>query len=148
MPQRRMNPNTNPRRVVRVNAIVDTPQFPGLQKKNKSMEQVRDFIKEQVRRKGFRFSGGATPQDFALRISGTARFFYGIAFLNPTFGTCALKINNEVVIDTTDTGFFQLGRTQQDYYAINRPLSGSDDIVLTITGDAGYINEPFIVYYK
>lgn len=127
--------------------IVNTPQFVGM-RKGLTKTEVQDFIKEQVRRKGFRFSGGITPEKFRLDISGNARFLYGIAFLNQTFGVCTLNINNEVVFEQCDTGFFQLGQTNQDYYAINRPLSGQDDITLEIVGDLAYSNQPFIVYYK
>ena len=132
---------------VNPNAIVNTPQFPG-QQKGMNMENVQKFIKDQVRRKGFRFSGGATAQDFRIQIAGNARFLYGIAFLNVSFGLCSFKVNNEEIITNLDTGFVQFGLTEQDYFAINRPLSGSDDILLTITGDAGYLNQPFVVIYK
>lgn len=132
---------------VNPNAIVNTPQFPGLQK-GQTMKQVQDWNKNQVRRKGFRFSGGTTAQDFRIQIAGTARYLYGIAFLNPNFGIFSFKVNNEEVITQLDTGFAQFGTTEQDYFAVNRPLSGSDDIVLSITGDAGYQNQPFVVIYK
>lgn len=123
------------------------PQFPGTQK-GQTMEQVREFIKNQVRRTGFRFSGGTSPSTFKIELPGDSRFLYGVAFLNDTFGTCEMKINNEVVIEDTDTGFMQFGLTEQDYFAVNRPLSGSDTINLILTGDAPYVNEPFVVYYK
>jgi len=125
---------------------MNTPQFPGTQK-GKTIEQVRDFNKNMVRRKGFRFSGGTSPSPFQLKISGTAKFLLGIAFLNPTFGVCNMTLNNEVVFEDTDTGFFTLGNTNQDYYAINRPLSGQDDLTINITGDAAYANQPFIIFY-
>jgi len=122
------------------------PQFPG-QQNGASIEQVRSFNKNMVRRKGFRLSGGTTSQAFEIKISGTAKFLLGIVFLNQTFGVCSLTINNEVVFTDMDTGFFEFGETEQDYYAVNRPLSGQDDITLTITGDNNYNNEPFAVYY-
>lgn len=134
-------------KIFNMEPIVNTPQFPGF-RKGLDKTAVQNFIKEQVRRKGYRFSGGITPQKFRIDISGNARFLYGIAFLNPSFGVCSLNINNEVVFEQCDTGFFQLGLTNQDYYAINRPLSGQDDITMEITGDLAYNNQPFIVYYK
>lgn len=121
-------------------------QFPGTQK-GASIETVRDYNKNMVRRKGFRFSGGTTATSFQIKISGTSKYLLGIAFLSSTFGTCSLTINNEVVFENVDTGFFQFGLTEQDYYAVNRPLDGNDDIVLTITGDLAYTNKPFVVYY-
>lgn len=127
--------------------ITNSPQFAG-QRKGASIEQVREFIKEQVRRKGFRFSGGVTSQKFNLDLTGDACFLWGVAFLNSTIGLCQLTINNEVVIEDTDTGFLQFGLTEQDYFAINRPLSGTDKISITIIGDAPYTDEPFIIYYK
>lgn len=123
------------------------PSFPG-QQNGASMQQVQSYIKQQVRRKGFRFSGGTAPVDQQITISGSAKFLYGIAWLGTSFGTFGMMINNEQVIETVDTGFFSFGQTEQDYYAINRPLSGSDDIKITITGDAAYTNRAFIVYYK
>ena len=125
---------------------MNSPQFPGTQT-GKTMEQVREFNKNMVRRKGFRFSGGTSPANFQLKISGTSKFLLGIVFLSDSFGVCQMTINNEVVFDDTDTGFFTLGRTNQDYYAINRPLSGQDDVTLNITGDAAYSNKSFVVYY-
>jgi hypothetical protein len=123
------------------------PKFPGM-RNGLTQEQVQEFIRNQVRRTGFRFSGGTSPQNFNLDLPGDARFLYGVAFLNSSFGVCELKINNETVIESTDTGFLQFGLTEQDYFAVNRPLSGSDKVTLNIQGDAGYTNQPFIVYYK
>lgn len=122
------------------------PQFPGGQKLTK--EQALEFARNTVRRTGFRFSGGTSPKAFNLDIPGDAEFLYGVAFLNPTFGVAELKINNLTVIESTDTGFLQFGLTEQDYFAVNQLLSGSDKVTLNITGDAGYTNQPFIIYYK
>jgi hypothetical protein len=122
--------------------------FPGTQNNPKrSIEDVRTFNKNMVRRKGYRFSGGTTATGFNIKISGTAKFFLGIAFLNSFGALVTLTINNEVVFENVDAGFFTLGKTEQDYYAVNRPLSGQDDITLTITGDIIYTNQPFVVYY-
>jgi hypothetical protein len=124
-----------------------SPTFPGWQQPGATQKSVQNFNKNMVRRKGFRFSGGTSPEEFALKISGTAKFLLGIAFLNSSFGVCSMMLNNEQVFETMDTGFFQLGQTNQDYYAINRPLSGQDDCTLTITGDAAYVDKSFVIYY-
>lgn len=123
------------------------PQFPG-NRQGMTKEEAQAFTRNMVRRTGFRFSGGASPKSFNLDIPGDADFLYGIAFLNDSFGVCELKINNETVIESTDTGFMQFGLTEQDYFAVNRLLTGTDKVTLVITGDAGYNNEPFVVYYK
>ena len=128
------------------NSYVDSPQFPGWQKGN-APHEVQAFIRDQVRRKGFVFSGGTTPQDFKLTLSGSARFFYGLTFENK-IGTVTLTINNEVVFENVSARFLQFGQTNQDYYAVNRPLSGQDSITITITGFAGYTNEQMEVVYK
>jgi len=125
---------------------INVPQFPG-QQKGMSKIDVQRFIKDQVRRKGFAFSGGTAPTDFPLQLSGTARFFYGLAW-NNAFGLFTLTINNEVVVENVFMGFMRFGTTNQDYFAVNRPLSGQDDIKLTITGLAGYTNEQLEVVYK
>lgn len=122
-------------------------QFPGTQN-GATEKEVKAYIKNQPCRKGFRFSGGTTPVDFQLSISGTANFIFGIAWDSTSFGTFSLMINNVQVIETVDTGFFEFGKTVQDYFAINYPLSGQDDIKITITGDAPYVNKSLIVYYK
>lgn len=124
--------------------IVD---FPGTQGGKRSIEEVREYIKNMARRKGFRFSGGTVETAFQLKISGTAKFLLGIAFLNEFGAFCKMQLNNEVLFEDCDAGFFTLGKTNQDYYAINRPLSGQDDLTLFITGDAAYENEPFIIFY-
>jgi len=130
------------------NALVNTPQFPGWQKNNPP-DKVRDFIKDQVRRKGFRFSGGAVATDFNLGLSGNARFFWGIAMIpGQNLGLATLKVNNEVIFENVDWGFLAFGTTEQDYFAVNRPLSGQDDIILTLTGNAGYANIPVLAVYK
>lgn len=128
------------------NGGINTPQFPGWQKGH-TQEQVQEFIRDQVRRKGFKFTGGTTATDFKLELSGSARFFYGITFEN-VIGTVTLTINNEVVFENVSTAFLQFGATNQDYYAVNRPLSGQDSITLTITGFAGYTNEQMEAVYK
>lgn len=122
------------------------PSFPG-QQNGASIEQVRDFNKNMVRRLGKRFSGGTSAVDFQINFSGTAKFFLGIAFLNNLGALVTLNVNNEVVFSNVDAGFFTLGKTEQDYYAINRPLSGQDDVILTITGDAAYSNQPVVFYF-
>jgi len=128
------------------NGGVNAPQFPGWQKGH-SQEEVQAFIRDQVRRKGFKFTGGTSPVDFKLELSGSARFFYGLTFEN-IIGTVTLMINNEQVFENVSTAFLQFGATNQDYYAVNRPLSGQDSIVITITGFAGYVNEQMEVVYK
>jgi hypothetical protein len=122
------------------------PNFPG-QQAGASMKAVQNFTKNQIRRKGFRFSGGTSATAFQIKISGTAKFLLGIGFLNSFGALATLTINNEVVFENMDVRFFLFGATEQDYFAINRPLSGQDDITLTITGDAVYSNQPFAVYY-
>lgn len=142
--QRRKMPNNNGGKGNGVN----TPMFPGMQKGDKTIEQVQNYIKEQVRRKGFKFSGGTSATDFKIDIPGNGRYFYGIAFLNGFDAVCTLIVNNEIVMQGVDVGFILFGKTEQDYFAVNRPLSGSDSITLTITGGAGYTNQPFLVIYK
>jgi hypothetical protein len=127
--------------------VVNTPQFPGWQK-NHSREDVQDFIKNQVRRKGYKFSGGATSTENSLQISGTARFLYGIAFKNVFDCVATLTVNNEVVFENIDVSFLLFGATEQDYFAVNRPLSGQDTVKLTLTGGVAYANEPMILIYK
>lgn len=98
-------------------------------------------------RVGYRFSGGLVAKDFKLELPGDQRLLLGVAFLNGTFGTCTLMVNNAVVWRDVDTGFFQMGKNMEDYYAVNLPLNGNDNLVLTVTGDAAYSNQPFVVYY-
>lgn len=128
-------------------SFIDTPQYPGWQKGLK-MKTVQDFIKEQVRRKGYVFTGGIGAQKFPLVISGNARFLYGIAFLDRFNARVELDVNNEVVIEDTHVGLLLFGQTNADYYAVNRPLSGSDDVTLTITGLAAYQNQEMVLIYK
>jgi hypothetical protein len=122
------------------------PNFPG-QQHGASIEQVREFNKNMVRRLGKRLSGGTSQVTTQINLSGTAKFLLGLAFLNEFGALVTLTINNEVVFSNVDAGFFTLGKTEQDYYAVNRPLSGQDDVQITIQGDAAYTNQPIVFYF-
>jgi hypothetical protein len=122
------------------------PNYPGGQK-GASKKQVQDFVKDQVRRKGFSVSGSTSPNTIQLDFPGNARFFYGMEFENK-IGTVTLMVNNEVVWQNMSTAFCQVGTTDNDYHAVNRPLSGQDDVSLTITGFAGYDDEQLVVIFK
>lgn len=135
------------KRIRDAESFIDTPQYPGWQK-GLSMKTVQDFVKEQVRRKGYVFSGGIGSQKFPIVISGNARFLYGIAFLDRFNASVTLDVNNEVVIEDVHVGLLLFGATNQDYYAVNRPLSGSDNVALTIAGVAGYTNQQMVLIYK
>ena len=158
-----MNPRTRnipqlpgQRRVVRaartediVNQIVHSPNFPGGQN-GASIEAVREFISNQVRIQGERFTGGIGTQEFDIDISGTAKFFLGIQFNDAFDADVKLEVNNETIFSAVSVNALTpIGnpRSSKDWFPVNRPLAGSDKIKLTITGFEVYENTPFTIYY-
>lgn len=138
---------------------IDAPQFPGQQVKNLSDDQIRKLIKEQRRIKGFQFAIEPGTQDFNVQLSGTARILLGLALLpqayintvDPTapdsnpfpyisgfrwVKNVSLKINNETVIENLSLDFLGNFINNNEYVAIPRPLSGTDQIILTFQNDS------------
>lgn len=134
--------------------VVRTPQFPGLAGKDLSIEQVRAIIRRQKRCRGFRFGLVAgINADLNIQISGDARTFLGFSVLldNQTAGAdpteMTLTINNEIVISQVDPQFFSPDFMDDEYYFFPRPLSGQDDIELSVTNDVGTVDFLLAVYY-
>jgi len=122
---------------------VGTPQFPGMQK-GYSIEQIRSLIKKQKRWKGFRLNIATGTNNFDLQLSGTARIFLGFIFLPPDFSdptgtpeSMTFKINEEVVIDTVRPFIFTNYVMDDEFYFLPRPLSGTDQLKLTIQNAGG-----------
>ena len=113
-------------------------QFPGQGNlfKDKSIEEIRDFIKQQKRLKGFTFDVPTGLQQFPLQISGEAKLMLGIALLSvdnaddPSSQPSgfSMLVNNEVVIDQINPAFLSPFFMDEEYYLFLRPLSGQDDI--------------------
>lgn len=132
-----------------IRKIINSPQFPGAQD-GASIEAVRQFIRNQARLKGFRFSGGIGQQNFSLQISGTAKFFLGVQF-NETFDAdVTLTVNNEIIYQDTPVialNPFSNPRSDRDWFVVNRPLSGTDEIILSVNSFVVYNNIKFTAYY-
>jgi hypothetical protein len=132
---------------------LSAPQFPGQQIKNLSIEDVRTLIKKQRRTKGFIFSVPTGSSTFNLQLSGTARIMLGIAFLGTSganfnnITSCQFKVNNEIIIEATSPNFFTSLLTQNEYYDIPRPLSGTDEIILSFTNPGAVEVLNCIIYY-
>ena len=134
--------------------VVRTPQFPGVAGENLSIEQVRAIIRRQKKARGFRFGLVAgTNADNDIQISGDARTFLGFAVLfeNEAGGAVAesmtLTVNDEIVINQVPPPFFTPDFMDDEYYFFPRPLSGQDDINLSIDVSAGTMDFLLIVYY-
>jgi hypothetical protein len=132
---------------------ISAPQFPGQQIKNLSIEDVRTLIKKQRRTKGFVFSVATGSTTFNLQLSGTARIMLGIAFLGAgganfaNITSCQFKVNNEIIIEATSPNFFTSLLTQNEYYDIPRPLSGTDEIILSFTNPGAVEVLNCVIYY-
>lgn len=132
---------------------ISAPQFPGQQIKNLSIEDVRTLIKKQRRTKGFIFSVATGSTTFNLQLSGTARIMLGIAFLGTgganfaNITSCQFKVNNEIIIEATSPNFFTSLLTQNEYYDIPRPLSGTDEIILSFTNPGAVEVLNCVIYY-
>lgn len=106
-----------------------------------TVEQVQQYIKRQKKCKGFS-QALVIGDNNTIRISlpGTARVLLGFAInwkrlpagqTQPS-GNATFKVNNEIVIEDTDIFFYGPDYTDEEYYFIPRPLSGNDDITMTL----------------
>jgi len=140
---------------------LNAPQFPGQQVKNMSIEQVRTLIKKQRRIKGYNFTVASGQSSQNIQLSGTARILLGIAllpnyvlatnttpaitgFINITQVT--LKVNNEIVIENIHPNFLGNFLNDDEYCYIPRPLSGTDEIILTFN-NTGLTEICNVVFY-
>ena len=137
--------------------FVNTPQFPGLQK-GASIGEVRKLIKKQVKTKGFNQSITNGFSSFNLELSGTARVFLGFSLMPVIADAGAisitamaeefnLTINNEIITDQTHPAFYTNFFTDQEFYHIPRPLSGTDTITASWNNAGAVQNWIMIVYY-
>ena len=79
--------------------ITGAPQFPGTAG-GMSMDQVREFIMNQKRAKGFSFTTSIGNNDVKIDLPGDARLMLGFAFEIPNNGdTFDMEVNNDKVID-------------------------------------------------
>lgn len=145
---------------VPTNVKINAPQFPGQQVRDLSDDQIRKLIKEQRRIKGFQYVVETGTTEFNVQLSGTARIMLGLALLpqanidlenDPTYThanpfpyvtgfrfikNVSLKVNNETVIENLSPDFLGNFINNNEYVAIPRPLSGTDQIVLTFQNDS------------
>lgn len=124
-----------------------------------SMEDVWQFNRKQVRRKGFNFSIGLGANDIPITLSGTAKMLLGIAVYDETANPgniYQLTVNNDTRVETTSS--LHLSRifgivattfarclTDQEYYPIYCPLNGNDSIALSISGATA--GRQFVEFY-
>jgi hypothetical protein len=142
------------------NLGLNAPQFPGLQTgKMKSVDQVRDLIKKQRRVKGYTFSipNGQSQQN--LQLSGTARILLGIQLIpiNPGNSTyiegfqaisqISFKVNNEIIIESLHPNFVTNYANDDEFMAIPRPLSGTDEITINFTNSGLTETCAIAIYY-
>lgn len=105
-----------------------------------NVEQVQNYIKRQKRCKGQSYNLGAGDNSGLLvQLPGSARLLLGFVFdfsevAKVADGLVSLQINNEIVIEDVFVNFFSKDFTDEEYYFIPRPLSGQDDIRLTVKG--------------
>ena len=132
---------------------ISAPQFPGQQIKNLSIDDVRTLIKKQRRTKGYVFSVPSGQSTFNLQLSGTARILLGIAFLGTgganfnNITSCQFKVNNEIIIEQTSPNFFTSLLTTNEYYDLPRPLSGTDEIILSFQNGGAIEVLNCVIYY-
>lgn len=110
--------------------------------------QIRDFVKTQKRSKGFEFQtvAGATA-DFPLEISGDGVFFLGLnisSFDVATIANHSFKLMfNEEQIFAKNNGKFLCPQTNPnkdlEFFPYPRPMSGSDNVILSITSKVAEI---------
>lgn len=141
--------------------MIGTPQFPGQQLGNKSIEQIRSWIKKQKRLKGYSLTVPVGGSSFNLDLSGTARILLGIALFGKStddtsaggwgtfvnIETIQFQVNNEIVIDQLDPNFLTQQFNNNEYYYIPRPLSGTDELTLKFTNPGAKAEVVKVVLY-
>lgn len=137
------------------------PQFMGLQNTGQkgspqSIDEVRKFIKNQRRNKGYALTIPTGTSQFNLDLSGSARLWLGFLITmpqkapgDPTLFPQALSftLNNEIIIDSVHTQFFTWYANDSEYFEQNRPLSGKDDITFFFQNSNAPITVYLNVYY-
>lgn len=131
--------------------------YPGY--RQMTVEQVRNFIKNQKRAAGFEFdlvTGDNTGLD--VEISGNARVLLGFAIAVPEVETEGfsstlynanfdLEINNEIVLRNVNLRFLSKDFTDEDYYFFPRPLDGQDDVKVNFRNVETEGKYYLIIYY-
>lgn len=137
---------------------LNAPQFPGMQT-GASINQVRDYIKQQRRVKGYTFNvtSGQTQQN--LQLSGTARQLLGILLIPINPGTdnfiqgfqeiteIGFKVNNEIILETLNPTFLTNFANDNEFIAIPRPLSGTDQITISFNNPGATETCAVALYY-
>jgi len=114
--------------------------FPGAQL-GFDIGAMRDFVKVQKRSKGFEFQTVVGSADFNLDISGDGVFFLGLNVTSATPNTMfkhslKLMFNEEQLFAKNNAKFLcpELNPNKDmEFFPYPRPMSGSDEVVLTIT---------------
>lgn len=134
--------------------FINTPQFPGQQMGDKSIEQIRGIIKRQKRLKGYSFQVPTGASSFDLDLSGTARILLGIALVGQggtgftEITTVQFKVNNEIVIDQVSPNILTFYFNNNEYYYIPRPLSGRDQLTISFQNNGANTELcDFVIYY-
>jgi hypothetical protein len=138
---------------------LNAPQFPGQQVKGMTIEQIRTLVKKQNRIKGYNFSVATGTQNFNLQLSGTARILLGLSLIPRNPGSdvavtgfqdvtgVTFKVNNEIIIENLDPNFLGNFFTNEEYYYLPRPLSGTDEITISFTNPGATENVSLAIYY-
>lgn len=117
--------------------------MPSLNRENaKNMPEIQTYIKRQIYKKGFNFNTQAgVVNDFPIVLGGKARRLFGLtvysdfAFVGDA-DLISLTINEEKIIDNVVWWDFNgqgaAGNIfkEESYFALPRPLSGSDSVLL------------------
>lgn len=103
-------------------------------------EEVRNYIKRQKRCKGQNYAlGTGDNEDLEVKLPGDARIMLGFVLdfseiTSVVDGLMTLVLNNEIILQDVFVNFFGKDFTDEEYYFIPRPLSGQDDLRITIKG--------------
>jgi hypothetical protein len=124
-----------------------------------SISQVRDYIKQQRRVKGYTFNvtSGQTQQN--LNLSGTARQLLGILLIPINPGTdnfiqgfqeiteISFKVNNEIILESLNPTFLTNFANDNEFISIPRPLSGTDQITISFNNPGATETCAIALYY-
>ncbi len=108
-----------------------------------AMEQIRDYVEDQVKAVGATIvTSSGTRATAELIIPQQGKFLMGIGWVGTVAapvpqGPFNLILNNEKILESVDARFYDVALITNVYYPIPRPLTGVDKLIIEVTDTVG-----------